>query len=54
MLTTLYAFIAAAGFLISDMRRGFRDPPPVPPTEDMEQAKAIIDKAVEDMQNRKR
>jgi hypothetical protein len=54
MLTTFYAFIAAAGFLIADMRRGFQDPPPVPPAEGMEQAKAIIDKAVEDEQNRKR
>jgi hypothetical protein len=55
MLTTFYAFVAAAGFLIADMCRGFQDPPPsVPPAEDTEQAKAIIDKAVEDVQNRKR
>ena len=45
-LTTLYGFIAAAGFLIADMRRSFRDPPPQPPVEGMEEAKRIIDNVV--------
>jgi len=47
MLTTLYGFIAAAGFLIADMRRGFKDPLTLPPVEGTEQAKGIIDRAVE-------
>jgi hypothetical protein len=47
VITLLYASIAAAGFLIGDMRRSFQDPPPVPPAEDGEQAKEIIDRVVE-------
>ena len=47
MLTTLFGFIAAAGFLIADIRHGFKDPPSLPPAEGTEQAKAIIDRAVE-------
>jgi len=54
LLTTLYAFLAAAGFLIADMWNSFRDPPPVPPAEGTEQAKEIIDRAVEDVQKRRR
>jgi len=51
MLTTLYAFIAAAGFLIADMRHS-GDCARVPVTsttlsESMEQAKEIIDRVVE-------
>jgi hypothetical protein len=47
MLSTLYAFIAAAGFLLADIIRGFKDPPPLPPAEGAEHAKEIIDRAVE-------
>ena len=54
LLPTLYAFIAAAGFLIGDMRRCFKNPPPAPPAEGAEQAKEIIDRVVEDVQKRKR
>ena|GEM_PF-2229433 len=54
MNTTLYGFIAAAGFLIVDMMlRGFNDSPPLPPAEGTEQAKEIIDRVVEDVQKRK-
>ena len=45
-LTTLYGFIAVTGFLIADMRRSFRAPPPLPPAEGMEEAKRIIDNVV--------
>ncbi|MCL2006295.1 MAG: hypothetical protein FWG73_09075 [Planctomycetaceae bacterium] len=54
LLTTLYAFIAAAGFLIADMWSSFEDPPPSPPAEGMEQVKEIIDRVVEDVQSGKR
>ena len=53
MNTTLYGFIAAAGFLIVDMLRGFNDSPSLPPAEGTEEAKEIIDRAVEDVQKRK-
>jgi len=60
ILTTLYAFIGAAGFLIMDVRHAFKEVPndspssdlraatdTVPPAEGMEQAKEIIDRVVE-------
>jgi hypothetical protein len=46
MLTTLYAFIGAAGFFIADMYSSFRTPPPLPPAEGTEQAKEIIDNVI--------
>ena len=60
MISTLYGFIGAVGFLISDMRSnpGTNVPdscavsPTLSESEDMEQAKQIIDRAVEDVQNR--
>jgi hypothetical protein len=53
MLPTLYGFIAAAGFLSAAMRRSFQYLSPSSPAEGTEQAKEIIDRAVEDVQNRK-
>lgn len=47
MLTALYAFIAAVGFLIADMRNDYRTLPSVSSTEDTGRAKEIIDRVVE-------
>ena len=53
MNTTLYGFIAAAGFLIVDMLlmllRGSNAPPSLPLVEGTEQAKDIVDWAVENV-----
>lgn len=50
MLTTLYAFVAAIGFLIADMRSASKDggvpPSSSAPLEDTEQAKEIIENVV--------
>jgi len=54
MLTTLYGFLAAAGFLVVDMLRSedcaihqLSPPSSSDPSEEMEQAKEIIDRVVE-------